>query len=57
MLVGQVLTKDIIAEAAEAAADGLEAMGDVHATGAYRMRVARVLAARAIADATREAKS
>ena len=56
VLIGQVPTEDIIAEAAEAAADGIEAMDDVHVTGAYRMRVARVLAARAISDAVAEAR-
>jgi CO/xanthine dehydrogenase FAD-binding subunit len=56
VLIGQVPTEDIIAEAAEAAADGIEAMDDVHASSGYRLRVARVLAARAISDAVAEAR-
>ena len=55
ILVGEAPSDALIEAAAEAATDGIEAMDDVHATGAYRMRVARVLAARAISDALAEA--
>ena len=41
-------------EAAEAATSGLEPDGDIHASAGYRMQLARVLTARALA-ATREA--
>jgi CO/xanthine dehydrogenase FAD-binding subunit len=57
ILIGEVPTDALVEAAAEAATDGIEAMDDVHATAAYRMRVARVLAARAIADAIAGAKS
>lgn len=57
ILVGEVPSEELIEEAAGAATDSIEAMDDVHATAAYRMRVARVLAARAITDAIAEAKS
>ncbi len=56
VLVGEVPTDALIEAAAAAATDGIEAVDDVHATAAYRMRVARVLAARAISDAIAEAK-
>jgi carbon-monoxide dehydrogenase medium subunit len=57
ILIGEVPTDALIEAAAEAATEGIEAMDDVHATAAYRMRVARVLAARAISDAIAEAQS
>ena len=57
ILLGQVPTDAIVAAAAEAANHGIEAMDDVHASAAYRLRVAGVLAARAISDAVDAAKS
>jgi len=42
----------VFAEAAERAAAGLEPGSDAHASGAYRRRVAAVLARRALAEAT-----
>ncbi|NQV54747.1 MAG: FAD binding domain-containing protein [Rhodospirillales bacterium] len=54
-LIGKPISEDVIAEAASLSADGIEAMDDVHASAAYRLRVVRVLAARAISDAAAEA--
>jgi carbon-monoxide dehydrogenase medium subunit len=56
VLTGSDLNGDVIAEAANIAAGGIEAMSDVHASAAYRGRVARVLAERAITDALAEAR-
>ena len=57
ILMGEVPCAASIAKTAEVVTDGIEAMDDVHATAQYRLRVARVLAARAISDAVAEAKS
>jgi carbon-monoxide dehydrogenase medium subunit len=42
--------------AVEAALTDIEALDDLHATAAYRRRVAAVLAARAVADAFADAQ-
>ena len=57
ILMGGVPCATAIAKAAEVVTAGIEAMDDVHATAQYRLRVARVLAARAISDAVAEARS
>ena len=49
-LVGRHIDEAAIAEAAEAAR-GLDAMGDVHVSAAYRRRIAGVVAARALREA------
>ena len=50
-LVGTELDAASIAEAVNAASDNLEAMSDLHASAAYRRRVARVLCIRALEQA------
>jgi CO/xanthine dehydrogenase FAD-binding subunit len=50
-LVGTELDAASIAEAVNAASDDLEAMSDLHASAAYRRRVARVLCIRALEQA------
>src|SRR5229473_677379 len=50
-LVGTELDAASIAEAVNAASDNLEAMSDLHASAAYRRRVARVLCIRAVEQA------
>jgi len=50
-LVGTELDAASIAAAVDAASDNLEAMSDLHASAAYRRRVARVLSIRALEQA------
>ncbi len=50
-LVGTELDAGSIAAAVDAASDDLEAMSDLHASAAYRRRVARVLCIRALEQA------
>jgi CO/xanthine dehydrogenase FAD-binding subunit len=50
-LVGTELDAQSIAAAVNAASDNLEAMSDLHASAAYRRRVARVLCIRALEQA------
>jgi CO/xanthine dehydrogenase FAD-binding subunit len=50
-LVGIELDAASVAEAVDAASDNLEAMSDLHASAAYRRRVARVLCIRALEQA------
>jgi CO/xanthine dehydrogenase FAD-binding subunit len=50
-LVGTELGAASIAEAVNAASDDIEAMSDLHASAAYRRRVARVLCIRALEQA------
>jgi CO/xanthine dehydrogenase FAD-binding subunit len=50
-LVGTELDAASLAEAVNAASDNLEAMSDLHASAAYRRRVARVLCIRALEQA------
>jgi CO/xanthine dehydrogenase FAD-binding subunit len=50
-LVGTELDAVSVAEAVNAASDDLEAMSDLHASAAYRRRVARVLCIRALEQA------
>ncbi len=50
-LVGTELDAASIADAVNAASDNLEAMSDLHASAAYRRRVARVLCIRAVEQA------
>ena len=50
-LVGTELDAASIADAVNAASDNLEAMSDLHASAAYRRRVARVLCIRALEQA------
>jgi carbon-monoxide dehydrogenase medium subunit len=51
-LVGRPATLESFAEAAEAASGGLEPPSDLHASADYRRRVARVVARRALEEAT-----
>ena len=50
-LVGTELDAASVAQAVNAASDNLEAMSDLHASAAYRRRVARVLCIRALEQA------
>ncbi len=54
-LLGSRLEEGAVREAVEAATADLEAADDLHASAAYRRRVAAVLARRAIVDARDEA--
>jgi carbon-monoxide dehydrogenase medium subunit len=54
-LRGQRPSPALIEEAAGAAADGLDPPSDLHASAAYRRRVARTLTARALRDAVARA--
>jgi CO/xanthine dehydrogenase FAD-binding subunit len=56
-LVGTELDAASIAEAVNAASDNLEAMSDLHASAAYRRRVARVLCIRALEQARANASA
>ena len=55
-LTGTALDPKAVCAAVEAALAGIEALDDLHATAAYRRRVAAVLAARAVADALADAQ-
>ena len=50
-LRGRAPSAALVGEAARAAADGLDAQSDLHASAAYRRRVAQTLTARALSDA------
>jgi CO/xanthine dehydrogenase FAD-binding subunit len=54
-LVGRTFDEDAVRQALIAALSGIEALADLHASAEYRRRVAATLAARAIADAYRDA--
>ena len=54
-LRGRVIDADAIRAAAAAAAVGLEARGDPHASAAYRLELVRTLTARALDDAVARA--
>jgi carbon-monoxide dehydrogenase medium subunit len=55
-LTGTALDPKAVRAAVEAALADIEALDDLHATAAYRRRVAAVLAARAVADAFADAQ-
>jgi len=55
-LQGKSATADNIRAAAEHAADGVEASGDIHASADYRKHLARVFARRAIEEAVSRAQ-
>jgi len=54
-LLGSRLEEAAVGAAVAAAAEGLETVDDLHASAAYRRRVAATLARRAILDARDEA--
>lgn len=56
-LIGGSLDKASITDAVHAATQVLEATGDLHASAAYRMRVALALGVRALEDAVCDAKA
>ena len=56
LLVGEPLTADRLAAAAEAVRRAIDPGGDIHATAAYRSHVAGVLAGRALRLAAARAK-
>jgi CO/xanthine dehydrogenase FAD-binding subunit len=55
MLVGSRLEERLVREALAAATEDLDTVGDLHASAAYRKRVAATLARRAILDANADA--
>ena len=55
-LEGQVVGEAVIAQAAEAVVDGLEAMNDIHASAEYRAHLAKVYTMRALSQAAARAK-
>jgi carbon-monoxide dehydrogenase medium subunit len=57
MLTGETPSAARLRDAAAAAAAALEPEGDLHATAAYRRRVAGVLAERTLADAVRRMRT
>jgi aerobic carbon-monoxide dehydrogenase medium subunit len=50
MLIGQRLDDDVLREAEHLARDGVDPMGDIHASAAYRQRLTGVLVRRALGD-------
>lgn len=56
-LVGSTADEAAIASAADKAAEGVEALSDVHASGEYRLEMAKVCAKRAITSAVSRAKA
>jgi carbon-monoxide dehydrogenase medium subunit len=55
-LTGQAVTAGVLADAAQRATAGLDAVSDIHAPAGYRVSVTRTLAARALADAAARAR-
>jgi carbon-monoxide dehydrogenase medium subunit len=55
-LEGQRVSESAIAQAAAVVVDGVEAMGDIHASGEYRAHLARVYTMRALSQAADRAK-
>jgi carbon-monoxide dehydrogenase medium subunit len=55
-LTGQAATAAVLADAAQRATAGLDAVSDIHAPAGYRVSVTRTLAARALADAAARAR-
>jgi len=55
-LTGQAATATVLADAAQRATAGLDAVSDIHAPAGYRVSVTRTLAARALADAAARAR-
>ncbi|HEY8584733.1 MAG TPA: xanthine dehydrogenase family protein subunit M [Capillimicrobium sp.] len=53
-LIGQRPTPEAIADAARLAGEAFDPPGDAHASSAYRLRMARVMARRAVRAATRD---
>lgn len=56
LLVGQAPSAELLAAAAQAAADAIDPSSDIHATGAYRRHVARVLAGQVLQEAIADAR-
>jgi carbon-monoxide dehydrogenase medium subunit len=54
-LEGQAVGESVLAHAAAAVADGLDAMNDIHASGEYRAHLARVYTMRALSQAAARA--
>jgi carbon-monoxide dehydrogenase medium subunit len=54
-LAGKPATAEVIAQAAQTAADGVDPLGDIHASPEYRAHLARVFAKRAVATAAERA--
>lgn len=55
-LRGQAATAEAVAQAANHATDGVEAMGDIHASAEYRLHLTRVYARRALQQALSRAQ-
>jgi CO/xanthine dehydrogenase FAD-binding subunit len=56
LLIGQAPSPDLLASASAAAANAIDPSSDIHATGAYRRHVARVLAAQVLQEAIADAR-
>jgi CO/xanthine dehydrogenase FAD-binding subunit len=56
-LVGTMLESSSVVEAVNTASSGIDANSDLHASAAYRRRVARVLCIRALEQAHRHASA
>jgi CO/xanthine dehydrogenase FAD-binding subunit len=55
-LQGKAATEDAVKEAVQTVADGIDVLGDIHASPEYRAHLARVLTRRAVLDAARRAR-
>jgi carbon-monoxide dehydrogenase medium subunit len=54
-LVGQSLDEDALKAAVQTVADGIDVLGDIHASPDYRAHLARVLTRRAVLQAAERA--
>jgi len=55
-LQGQPITDDAVKAAVQTVADGIDVLGDIHASPEYRAHLARVLTRRAVLEAAKRAK-
>jgi carbon-monoxide dehydrogenase medium subunit len=55
-LTGQAATEDAVKAAVQTVADGIDVLGDIHASPEYRAHLARVLTRRAVLEAAQRAR-
>jgi carbon-monoxide dehydrogenase medium subunit len=55
-LTGQAATEEAVKSAVQGVADGIDVMGDIHASPEYRAHLARVLTRRAVLEAAQKAR-
>ena len=56
-LQGQAATAEAVAQAAERATEGIEALSDIHASAEYRLHLTRVYTRRALQRAIERAQA